>query len=156
MTKTILQLAFEKGFIKFVAPQNATVRQSLSDTLKTCIDKHNGYVLLTLDTPKKPRTTGLNSQNHHLNGHIQDIARYTGESFESVKRAVKMSAIGMGYPFKTINYFDVSKDEYGNTTKKVKSFIEPKSESECTTAECAILIEAVHIFAADWDVPLTE
>ncbi|MBQ3838130.1 MAG: hypothetical protein II814_13525, partial [Treponema sp.] len=79
------------------------------------------------------------SQNHHLNGHIAQIAEETGQPFDMVKLAVKSIAIGMGYPFETIGSVAVA-----------------KSEALCSTEECGILIEAAHVLAADLGIILRE
>jgi hypothetical protein len=89
--------------------------------------------------PRKPRSTGPVSQNHHLNGHIMQIARATGDDFESVKLAVKHHARAQGYPGKEI----------------AGQWI-PQSEADSDTAECAILIEACHQVAAFLEVRLIE
>jgi hypothetical protein len=93
-----------------------------------------------LDKPRRPRTTGERSQNHHLNGHIQQIAEYTGDSFEAVKKHIKFEAIAEGYPYRTTSFGDV----------------EPQSEADASTAECAILIETTHRIASDLEVILRE
>ena len=93
-----------------------------------------------LSKPRKPRTTGYRSQNHHLNGHIQQIAAFTGDSFDDVKRHVKREAIAADYPTHTTSFGDV----------------EPMSESDASTAECAILIETAHRIASEFDIKLKE
>ena len=83
--------------------------------------------------PKRPRTTGKESQNHHLNGHIMQICNETGNDYDAVKNCVKMLAVEqMGYPYKT-----------------VAGHILPQPESQSSTEECAKLIEAAHVLAAD-------
>ena len=90
--------------------------------------------------PRKPRSTGPFSQSHHFNGHIQQICIHTGDSFDDCKMHVKREAVGMGYPMHT--------DSFGNMV--------PNSESEASTDECAILIEAAHMVASDLGVILRE
>jgi hypothetical protein len=90
--------------------------------------------------PRRPRTTGDKSQNHHLNGHIQGICVETGNSFEAVKMAVKLRAVEMGYPFQTLP----------------NGAIDPQSEAASSTEECAILIESAHMIAAEWGIALIE
>ena len=96
------------------------------------------YVKLAL--PRKPRTTGWRSQNHHLNGHCQQIAEYTGDSFDDVKIHVKREAIADGYPVRTNSWGEVV----------------PQSESDASTVECAMLIEAAHRVASFLGVVLKE
>lgn len=95
---------------------------------------------MTLQNPKKPRTTGEGSQNHHLNGHIMQICQETGNSYKIVKDGVKMTAVQyLGYPYKTIG-----------------RQIVPMPESESSTEECAKLIEAAHILAGELGIVLKE
>ena len=68
------------------------------------------------------------------------ICNETGNSYEAVKNAVKMIAVEqMEYPYT---------DFHGVIT--------PKPERECSTEECAKLIEASHILAADLGLILQE
>jgi hypothetical protein len=53
------------------------------------LGKLKGWVQVTLARPGKPRTTGWKSQNHHVNGHCQQISFETGCSFEAVKMRMK-------------------------------------------------------------------
>jgi len=90
--------------------------------------------------PRKPRSTGPFSQSHHFNGHVQQMCLHTGDTFDDLKMHVKRIAVGMGYPYHT--------DSFGDMV--------PNSESEASTDECAILIEAVHMIASDIGVILRE
>lgn len=38
----------------------------------------------------------------------------------------------------------------------INGYLLPKSEHECSTEECAKLIEAAHLLAADWQIVLKE
>lgn len=138
--KLVLKNVPEKSRVVFEMPENAGFRQSVEKVLARCAEKNGGYVLVTLERPRKARTTGENSQNHHLNGHIMQICNETGNDFEAVKYCVKMIAVEqMGYPFKT-----------------VAGHILPQGERQCSTGECAKLIEAAHILAADLGIVLQE
>ena len=128
------------GRIAFEPPADDGANANIKHELRKCRDKHNDYVLVTLQPPKKPRTTGEGSQNHHLNGHIMQICNATGQDYETIKYCVKMIAVEqMGYPYKTI-----------------AGHIVPQRESESSTDECALLIEAVHILAAQLSIILQE
>ena len=81
---------------------------------------------------RKPRTTGEKSQNSHCNGHIQQMANFTGDYFDDIKRSIKIKAIAKGYPYKT------------NSFGKVV----PISESEASTVECGYLIDTCHEVAS--------
>ncbi len=140
MVQYVLKRVNIAGRIAFEPPADRGANENIKRELRKCRDKHNDYVLLTLESPKRPRSTGAYSQNHHLNGHIMQICNETGNSYEAVKNAVKMIAVEqMEYPYT---------DFHGVIT--------PKSESECSTEECAKLIEASHILAADLGIILQE
>ena len=140
MVTVILHREYVKGHIAFAVPTDTAIREAIRRELTKCRDKHNDYVLVTVQPPKRPRTTGDGSQNHHLNGHIMQICAETGNDYETVKNAVKMLAVEqMGYPYT---------DFHGVIT--------PKGESESSTEECAKLIEAAHLLAADLGIVLRE
>ena len=136
----VFKRAFYAGHIAFDLPQDAGAREAIKRELERCRDKNNDYVLLTMQPPKRPRTTGKDSQNHHLNGHIMQICNETGNDYDSVKYCIKMLAVEqMGYPYKTI-----------------AGRIVPQPESQSSTDECAKLIEAAHVLAADLSIILQE
>ena len=140
MVQYVLKRVNIAGRIAFELPADRGANENIKRELRKCRDKYNDFVLLTIQPPKKPRTTGAHSQNHHLNGHIMQICNETGNSYEAVKNAVKMIAVEqMEYPYT---------DFHGVIT--------PKPESECSTEECAKLIEASHILAADLGLILQE
>lgn len=140
MVKYVLKRVNIAGRIAFEPPADCGANENIKRELRKCRDKHNDYVLVTIQPPKRPRTTGAYSQNHHLNGHIMQICNETGNSYEVVKNAVKMIAVEqMEYPYT---------DFHGTIT--------PKPESDCSTDECAKLIEAAHILAADLGIILKE
>lgn len=140
MFQYVLKLADVAGRVAFVPPTDPGARENIKRELGKCRDKNNGYVLVTLQPPKRPRTTGEGSQNHHLNGHILQICNETGNDYDTVKDAVKQLAVEqMGYPYKTIG-----------------GRIVPQRERECSTDECAKLIEAAHVLAADLGIILQE
>lgn len=87
------------------------------------------------DVAPRRRSTGPFSQNHHLNGHLAQLARFSGNDFEDVKAAVKLRAIKRGFPPpKMIR-------SHGMSIQRLKS------ETELTPAECAMLIEECHQIA---------
>jgi len=102
--------------------------------------KRVSQAFVKLGKPRKPRTTGELSQNHHLNGDIAQIAVETGDEFDDVKMEIKRRAIKRGYPFRT--------DSFGNVV--------PQSEADCSTTECAMLIEEAHDVAAFLNIKLRE
>ena len=70
-------------------------------------EKGVAQAYVKLDKPHRPRTTGEGSQSHHFNGHVQQIAEHTGNSFDDEKMHLKREAISMGYPFHTTSYGEV-------------------------------------------------
>ena len=130
----------EKGRIAFMPPRELELKEAIRKVLRACKEKNNDYVAVTFARPYKPRSTGPESQNHHLNGHIMQICEQTGNDYETIKYCVKMIATEqMDYPFST-----------------VAGHILPKRESDCNTEECAKLIEASHVLAAQLGIILRE
>lgn len=103
-------------------------------------EKTGDHFDLRISPIKRIRSTGAGSQNHHLNGHIQQISMETGNDFGAVKMFMKTEAIGEGYPFTTLP----------------DGSVVPKSESEASVEEASILIETIHRFAAEWNIRLRE
>lgn len=138
MVSVVLHREFIKGHIAFAVPADEVAREAIKRELTKCRDKHSDYVLVTIQPPKKPRTTGDGSQNHMLNGNIMQICNETGNDYDTVKLAVKMIAVEqLGYPYKTIA---------GNVI--------PLRERESSTIECSKLIEASFMLAADLGIIL--
>src|SRR5574344_973659 len=133
MVQYVLKRAEVKGLIAFEPPADDAANANIKHELRKCRDKHNDYVLVTIQPPKRPRTTGEGSQNHLLNGIIVQICEETGNDYDSVKSAVKMIAVEQfAYPYKTIG-----------------GRLIPQRERDCSTDECAKLIEAAQMLAAD-------
>ena len=133
MVKYVLRRVTIAGRIAFEPPVDAGASENIKHELRKCRDKYGDYVLVTMQPPKRPRTTGEGSQNHHLNGHIMQICNETQNSYNAVKDEIKRIATEeMGYPYEEIN-----------------GHIHPIGESESSTDECAKLIEAAHVLAAD-------
>lgn len=140
MVQYVLRRVNIAGRIAFEPPADDGANANIKHELRKCRDKYNDYVLVTLQPPKKPRTTGEGSQNHHLNGHIMQICNETCNSYAAVKDEVKRIAVEtMGYPYEIVN-----------------GHIHPKGESDSSTDECALLIEAAHVLAADLGIILQE
>lgn len=140
MVQYVLKRVDIAGRIAFEPPADSGAQEAIKRELRKCRDKHHDYVLLTLQPPKRPRTTGKGSQNHHLNGHIIQICNETGNSYDAIKYCVKMLAVEeMGYPYEIID-----------------GHIWPKAEHESSTDECAKLIEAAHVWAAHHGIILQE
>ncbi|MCM1220491.1 MAG: hypothetical protein NC548_38995 [Lachnospiraceae bacterium] len=140
MVQYVMRRVFFKGHVAFALPNDEAARESIRRELEKCRDRHHDHMLVTLQPPKKPRTTGEGSQNHHLNGHIMQICNETGNDYDTIKYCVKMVAVEqMGYPY-----------------KEISGHILPQPERECSTEECAKLIEAAHVLAAELGIILQE
>lgn len=133
MVQYVLRRVNIAGKIAFEPPADDGANANIKHELRKCRDKHNDYVLVTLQPPKRPRTTGKDSQNHLLNGIIVQICEETGNDYDSVKDAVKMIAVEqLAYPYKTIG-----------------GRLIPQRERDCSVEECSKLIEAAQMLAAD-------
>ena len=133
MVQYVLKRVNIAGRIAFEPPADLGAAENIKRELRKCRDKHNDYVLVTLQPPKRPRTTGQDSPNHLLHGMIVQICEETGNDYDSVKDAVKMIAVEQfAYPYKTIG-----------------GKIIPQRERDCSIEECSKLIEASQMLAAD-------
>lgn len=120
--------------------------QEIQMILDKCIADHRRVHVL-IEPEKRGRSTGDFSQNHHLNGHIQQISKSTGQPFEDIKKYVKQMGISQGYPIKTIA---------GNPVVDMWGQAVGISEAEASTNDCAILINCVHQLAAELGIVLEE
>lgn len=110
-------------------------------------EKSDKKVVVSVEFEKKSRSTGSNSQNHHLNGHIQQICEDTGNDFNDVKNYVKMQSLKRGYPVKFAK---------GAPRLSFKGDPIPISEGDSSSVECGYLIEEVHILASELGIELRE
>ena len=102
-------------------------RESYNDVIAFCERNRNSYISITIEPPKKPRTTGKDSQSHCINGYIQQIAEELGEDFDVIKMFCKRRAIKRGYP----------------TRENAMGEIEPVSEALIDTIEAGYLIDEI-------------
>ena len=87
-----MKRVFRKGFLCLEIPEDKGIREALKKILVSCRDKYNDFVQVTIKPPYRPRTTGANSQNHHLNGHIVqlcNIGNNPGKCLRLVKQIVE-------------------------------------------------------------------
>jgi hypothetical protein len=71
--------------IRLTLPTNEGAKEKILQEIEK-IEKAVGFALVTMQKPKKPRTVGADSQNHHLNAHIMQICQETGNDYDSVKK----------------------------------------------------------------------
>jgi len=87
---------------------------------------------LVMDNSRR-RSTGPGSANHHINGHCQQIAEFTGHDFEEVKMTAKWRCLKRGWGLK----HTLDGDPF------------PKSESKASVEEACMLVEELHQMAAE-------
>ncbi len=117
-----------------------SVREYYDFWTKQQIAKGINFDKLIIKKPFKPRTTGLRSQNHRINGFIQQIAMHTGIDFDVLKYYFKKKAIKRGYPFET--------DPEGEAI--------PLSEAKIDTTQAGYLNDEIEQFADENDITLRE
>ncbi len=131
-----LCVPFETGFIQdgkgikrqFLIISDYEKYSELVQVIKECEEKGTLYFNLDVSLPHKPRTTGEYSQNHLINGVIQEIAAATGDDFGYVKMYCKHKAISRGYPYKT---------------SKLTGKVMPYSEADIDTVQAGYLIDTI-------------
>ena len=96
---------------------------------------------VSIELPKRHRSTGPKSQNHHGNAHCMQIAAETGNSFEVVKMETKKMAA-----------------EHGNWQYETlpNGHIWPGSEACATVGEAIEWIECCHQLASELGIKLME
>jgi len=123
-------------------------KKAMHSLMKFCFEKKGGFCSFSIAPPRKPRSTGKGSQNHHLNSHIQQISLFTGQPFDSIKIYVKSEAVSIGYPILKNNKGEDVSDNRGN--------ILGQSETDCSVEECSLLITQVHHLADEYNIRLIE
>lgn len=127
--------------LKFEKPSQVYT-EKLNKILESCWKKNNGYVSLTIDKPRRPRTTGEKSQNNLIWKLITIIAQETGDDSEGMKdteNGIKLRAIGRGYPFHV---------------NKLTGQKEPESMTKIDTVQCSYLIETAYEIIAELGIVL--
>ena len=103
---------------------------------------------LVIKNRYKPRTTGQYSQNHKINGMVQQIAAQMDRSFEAVKMSAKLIAVENGnYPYEMMEV---------QTKTGIMEILVPASEKNISTTEASDLIEALYALAAEHGVEIVE
>ena len=97
------------------------------------VEVPDGWYSVTLDKPRKPRTTGPRSQNSAVWGYCQAIALQVGMETERVYQGLKLLASREnGYPVE----WNAISGEW-----------EPKSQAKASAEEVSILIQAIKHYA---------
>lgn len=135
-----------KGIDRFLAMNRQTL-VGWAENAGCCL----GDLMLkvTVEPPYRPRTTGYRSQNHALNGYIQQICMETGQDFGTTKAYIKQMAIAMGYPRlteRTVRGIEDVVDWWGNPVGI--------SESDASVQDCALLIECAVRLAGELGIIL--
>ena len=138
MKQTILTFAIRRqAMIEFSAIQQTVIEQMQYYSKKM---KPGRPYRIMLKEIRPKRTTGEFSQNHHLNGHVQQICEETGNDFTAIKQYIKQRAIKQNYPYTTLPNGDVL----------------PKSEADVDVLECGYAIDEAHILAGELAINLRE
>lgn len=123
------------------------------ESKKRRVDIGDLEMLVTIESPFRPRTVGEGSQNRAINGIVQQICVETGQDFQSTKEYIKSKAVEMGYPMLTRKVLRNGKAEeepvldwYGN----------PRgiSEADSSVEQCSILIECAIQTATELGITL--
>jgi len=88
-------------------------------------------------TPGRPRTTGPWSQNHHLRGHVRQLADHTGYSMGEMMQVVKAETVS--WP-----------------TRELRGRVVWASEADVSVEVASEAIERTHVMAVDLGVVLKE
>jgi hypothetical protein len=99
-----------------------------------------GYLSFDIDLPRRPRSTGVKSQNHHLGGHVEQLAMAARVSISTMKTYIKTRAAL----------------EFGYRTETIDGQVYPISEADASVEECSSLIEICHIVASEKGFSLYE
>ena len=124
----------------------ADYRTSLIAVLNKCAANSSGYVTLTLDAPKRPRTTGERSQNSALWGWCSDIADQLSTmpdqdyTPEQVKAAMCRMAVSEGYP----------------TALSIDGVEEPMPTRHASVEQMSVVLSVIVRFADEHSLYLTE
>ena len=116
------------------------VREYYDLWTKQQIAKGINFDKLIIKKPFQARSKGKKSQNHHANGHCQQLCMILGWDMEVMRFYTKKLAVSRGYPFDT--------DPDGSVI--------PWGETRIDIEQCGYWIEAIHQFADENDIRLRE
>lgn len=120
--------------------------EQLSDIYKQADRSDGGYVNICISTVRKPRSTGWKSQNHAINGFVQQIANETGEDFGVIKMHCKRKALTRGYPLMERDGAIIYSQITGEAI--------PESESNISTIEAGYLIDEIQQLSSELGIVL--
>lgn len=97
----------------------------------------NGYLSFDINLPRKPRSTGENSQNHHLWGHAEQIGEHLG--YDRREMLYLIAEMTPGWPM-----------------AEFRGHLIPRSEALIDSETSAKAIETAHRIAAENGIRLRE
>jgi stage V sporulation protein SpoVS len=128
-----------------------TIPRDYSEAILSIVErsanKHNGFMTVTLGTPKRPRTTGPRSQNNKVFGMCTDIVEQFHQAgmididVDKVYQAFKRMAVAEGYPTRY---------------NPIDGIEEPESQSRVSVEQDEILIKVIQRFADENNMYLTD
>jgi hypothetical protein len=132
----------------------------IADLIKKAESK-GGYIRVRLDLPSKQKTSPENRLFHAL---VAQLAMYRETSPDLMKRYVKVRACAHDYPYTMMQepdhdgYEEIfnGQDHEVIPSRKIKTYVEPKSVADASTVEVAILIETCFLVAHEWGVELKQ
>lgn len=147
MISFVTQLVYKDDHLKVYLHDNDT--NAIVENFCKKIAANSYYARVELKKPYARRTTGEKSQNHAINGFVQQICKYTGDNFDDIKMYAKRQAIKRGYP--------IQKDENGDDLySAVTGKVIPESEANIDTIQAGYLIDELKDIAAFLNIRLKE
>jgi hypothetical protein len=125
------------------------IPEAYLDTYRSILRKNPEKVKVVISAVHPHRSTGIGSQNHHFNGHVQQIAQHTGNTFEDVKLYVKRQAFSRGLPM-------LMRADGSIVLSLVDGQPLPMSETDMDSQQCGWCIEECHVLAGEMGIVLEE
>jgi hypothetical protein len=126
MIEYTAEYKIRQGYITFRIPDDYQILVNAEG------EKCKGFMTVKFGKPRKPRTTGENSQNNLAWKLCTEIARALGIELYEVEYIAKVRAIKRGYPVVMTLGIPV-----------------PKSQANIDTVECGHLIDEYYMIAAE-------
>jgi hypothetical protein len=136
-------IAIINGECQFWATMPLVLWEPIAKLVAKCRMTHGDYIHLTMDTPRKPRSTGERSINNRIHGHCEDIAIQLADpryDQDTVYRAMKRMSVSEGYP----------------TQLSIDGIEEPKSMADASEEEALIVNRVIQRYADIHGFWLTE